>query len=182
VKILEVNYDMIQQAMEDTRRDRHDYYLDLETGAVIRISERAMRDSLASLYTSDPEDNPEEDILIDSEIDTSAEITDEVHDVLETNLLVILNGERYTRIPERDSREAFAGMRKFADSLEDRSLKESLLNALGGRNSFRKFKKLLAEHLRERKQWHAFNAKQMRSVIRAWIENLGFRPVRERKG
>lgn len=181
-KILEVNYDRIQQAMEDIKRDRHDYYLDLETGAVVRISEGALRNSLATLYTSDPDDNVDEDILVDSEIDTSAEMPDEILDALETSLSVILDSERYARIPERDSREAFAGMRKFADSVEKGPLKDSLLHALGGRNSFRKFKKLLADHQRERKKWHTFNAKQMRSVIRAWIEDLGFRPVRERKG
>lgn len=167
--------------MEDVKRDRFDYYLDLETGVTVQISEGAMRDSVSSIYSSEPDEDSEGDVLVDSEIDTDAELPDEVFDILESDMSVILDGERFVRIPERESREAFTCMRTFSESLVEGPFKASLLNALNGRNSFRKYKQLLATNPREWKRWHSFNAKKMRIVIRSWIEDLGFRPVRERK-
>jgi len=180
-KVLEVSYDLLQQAMEDVVRDRFDYYLDTGSGEVIVISQKVIHDSLAELYTSEPDENLDEDVLLDSAVNTSADLSDEMLDSLERDVSVLLDTMRYIRVPERNSSEAYECMRGFTNSLKDSDLQDDLLKALNGKYSFRKFKQVLITHPAERKRWHSFNAKQMRTIIRSWIEDLGFKPVRKRK-
>jgi hypothetical protein len=150
-------------------------------GDVVAIEEEVLDQAIRSLYRGNPDYEPEEDAEFDSEIDLDADLPDRVLDSLEDTFAVLLNPGRFLRIPERDSAEAFACMRSFAGEIEDGCLKEALIDTLDGKRAFRRFKDVLTVNPGERKRWNAFNARQMRNVIRTWLEALGIKPARKRR-
>jgi hypothetical protein len=180
MKVLEVNYDSIQKAMEDVRRPEHDYYLDLETGRIIRVPVHVMEETLDQLYADYDDDDSNEDVLFDSELDVSAELPEEAFDDLEKVISVIPGTERYLRIPERDSSEAFECMKAFAKTISNDTLGTELKNSLKGAGAFRKFKQSLMSFPKERKAWNRYNAKRMQAVIKEWLEDNGIKPIRKR--
>ncbi|GBE00315.1 hypothetical protein BMS3Abin07_02366 [bacterium BMS3Abin07] len=179
---LEVNFDRIQKAMEDVRRDSFDYYLDTITGKVISIPVNLFDDTLKHLYKEEiPDDDPYDNIEFDSELDTGAELPLDMLDELEVAISVIHETERYIRIPERDKSEAFGCMKVFAESRTGDKLKKSLLKALDGEKAFRRFKDVLIKYPEERKKWNRFNAKKIHNVIRRWLKTCKITAARKRK-
>lgn len=178
MKNLSVNFDEIQIAMEDVLRDCFEYYLDTETGKVIQVSENIIDEvrKRLSMDDNDPDEIPEDVEYI--EFDSEPEIPDWMHDEMENLFEIVLdNTDRYVRIPERDRFTAYKTMQEFIDTLNDEDLKEKLMIALDGKRAFRRFKDVLIEYPKERKKWHAFNAKKMRKEITDWLETLGIKPL-----
>ncbi len=180
MKVLDINYDSIQKAMEDVRRPKHDYYLDTDNGMIIQIPVDLMEKTLDRLYNDYDEDESNDEVLFDSELDTSAELPEEVFDDIETAISVVPETERYLRIPERDSSEAFDCMKAFTKTVSDSSLRSELIKSLKGAGAFRKFKSALINFPKERKEWNRYNAKRMRAVVKEWLEDNGIRPIRKR--
>jgi hypothetical protein len=106
MKILTVNFDEIQKAMEDVSRDTFDYFLDLETGEVTTFSEQVLNVIKSRLYISDAEEFGDEVEFV--EFDEEPDITDWMDDEIELALEILLDeDERYLRIPERQSLMAY---------------------------------------------------------------------------
>jgi hypothetical protein len=176
IKTLKVNFDDIQKAMEDVSRDTFDYYFDAETGQVISFSEEIMREITSRLYDSDFEDIREGIEYI--EFDEEPDLPDWMLDEVDLTLEVLLNREeRYVRIPERRTSDAYQSMVDFIKTVEGPMLKEELSLALNGKGAFRKFKDILINHPKERKRWHGYDAKTMKREIRAWLSSLGIKPI-----
>lgn len=177
VKLLRVDFDKIQKAMEDVVRDSFDYFLDLWTGEVIVLSEDILEKVEERLYDGDF------DVIRDDieYIEFSEEpklpywMEDEVELVL--NLILENNNGRYIRIPERRSPEAHQVMRGFLETIEKPVLREELTHALCARGAFRKFKDILRYHPKERKKWHGHNARAMKKVITEWLKSFEVEPV-----
>lgn len=180
-RILEVDFDRIQRAMEDTARDRFDYYLDRQSGDVVRVSEESLSSALSILYLSESSFDPGEDILYDSTVNLAADLPDHIEESLESAITTLLDQARYLRVPERDSGEAFECMRSFADRCESGPLRRLLADALCGGHPFRSFKSALGKFPQDRKRWHAYNAKRMRGIIREWLLVNGIHPARRRR-
>ena len=171
MKRLNVDFDEIQKAMEDVARDTFDYFLDLETGEVVSISEEIVRD-LKERLSDDLEEIADDVEYV--EFDEEPEIPDWMTDEMEIMLEILFDeGERYVRIPERETRSAFQAMDEFVKTVGDPLLKERLSVALNGKGAFRKFKDILISFPRERKRWHGFNAKTARTEILQWLKSLG---------
>lgn len=180
MKDLPVNFDRIQTAMEDVSRDSFEYYLDTETGQIIEVSENVIDEVKKRLIMDDIEEGLPEDIEY-IEFDSEPEIPDWMLDEIEVLCEVILDDkDRYVRIPERDSHSAYSTMHEFINTLNDENLKERLRSALSGKGAFRRFKDVLLEYPKERKKWHAFNAKAMRKEITQWLKTLGIMPVQSK--
>ncbi|NOY38837.1 MAG: hypothetical protein GXO95_00945 [Nitrospirae bacterium] len=164
-----VNYDEIQKAMEDIKRDRFDYFLDLETFRVVVLSVAALNEALMTLYGKTSPDY-EKDVVFDSEVNLDAELPDSSEEALDIALSILMDEERYLRIPERSAEEAFNVMKSFMDTVADPELRDSLRSALDGAGSFRRFKAALLSDRKERKRWHGYNAKAMKRVIAGWLK------------
>ncbi len=162
-----VPYNRIQQAMEDVRRDRYDYFYDRVSGEVIRISVELMSRTLRILYRTPPEEY-EKGVEFDSDVRMNITLPDGYDDAIEQSIQVLLDDRRYIRIPERDSDEAFDVMRGFIDTVEEGPLRELLENALDGAGSFGRFKAVLLRDKKVRKHWHGYNAKAMIRVVDRW--------------
>jgi hypothetical protein len=176
MKILKVNIDEIQKAMEDVVRDSFDYFLDLETGEVMSFSEEILRDVKLRLYADDSEEIGDEIEYI--EFDEVPEIPDWMEDEVELALEILFDTqERYPRIPERRSAAAYQSMAGFIETVEDPLLKEELSAALNGKGAFRKFKDILRARPRERKIWHGYNAKAMKKEIVEWLGSIRIEPL-----
>ena len=168
---MNIDFDDIQKAMEDTARDAFDYFLDTQTGQIIILSEDIInkaQEILAESYDDDIGDYE------DVEVEEVPLIPEWMEDEIELALdIFIYEKERYARVPERNPRYGYDTMRAFADTLVDESLRETLLEVLEGKNAFRRFKDSLAPYPKERKLWYGFNAKASRDEIRAWLRSIG---------
>ncbi|NWF52133.1 MAG: hypothetical protein HXY47_03535 [Nitrospirae bacterium] len=185
VKKLIIDYDEIQKAMEDITRDSFDYFLDLRTGGVIALSEDILSEVRERITDGDFEDLGDDIEYI--EFAEEPDLPYWMEDEIELALEVLLNERsRYVQIPERDSEEAYNIMNEFIKTIGDPVLKEELTVALSGKGAFRKFKNVLLEYPKERKKWHAFNAKAMKNTITEWLVSLGIKPeqicLKKKKG
>ena len=168
---MNIDFDEIQKAMEDTDRDAFDYFLDTETGEIIILSEDIInkaQEILAESYDDDIGDY--EDVEVEEVPVIPEWMEDEIELALE---IFIYEKERYTRIPERNPRYGYDTMKAFAETVEDEPLREILLELLDGKNAFRRFKDSLAPYPKERKLWYGFNAKASRNEISAWLRSIG---------
>jgi len=175
MRALKINFDEMQKAMEDVVRDTFDYYLDLETGEVAAFSEEILGEARSRLYDSDFDEIDDDTEYV--EFDEEPELPEWMLDEIELALEILLDEERFIRIPERSSAMAFEAMAEFGDLVEDPSLKEELHAALDGKGAFRKFKDTLIDYPKERKRWHGYNAKAMKNEITEWLASTGIEPA-----
>jgi hypothetical protein len=176
LKKLRIDFDEIQKAMEDITRDSFDYFLDLDTGEVIALSEDILCEVRERLSEGDFDEIGDDIECIEfaDEPDVPYWMEDEVELALE----VLLNeGSGYVPIPERNSLEAYHIMNEFLETVQDPFLKKELTSALNGKGVFRKFKNVLLEYPKERKRWHSYNAKAIKNIIKEWLKTLGIEPV-----
>jgi len=171
MRTLKINFDEVQKAMEDVVRDTFDYYLDLETGEVAAFAEEILAEARSRLYDSDFDEIDDDTEYV--EFDEEPELPEWMLDEIELALEILLDEERFIRIPERSSVAAFESMAEFADSVQDPFLKEKLHSALDGKGAFRNFKDTLIEYPKERKRWHGYNAKTIKKEITEWLASVG---------
>jgi hypothetical protein len=176
MRVLTIDFDEIQRAMEDVSRDSFDYYLDTESGKVVVVSENIMKEVQSMLLDESDYDEIPEDVEY-IEFEKEPEIPEWMLDELEVYFEVILDDKgRFARIPERDRNVAYKTMYEFMEKVNNDELKEKLKIALSGKGAFRRFKDVLIEYPKERKRWHGFNAIRMRKEITEWLETLGIKP------
>ena len=176
LKLLTIDFDKIQKAMEDVVRDSFDYFLDLNTGEVIALSEDVLDEVELRLYEGDFDEigDSVEYIEFCEEPTLPLWMEDEVELILD--VILDRNG-RYVRIPERCSSEAHKVMSEFLENVEDPAIKKVLGHALSGKGAFRRFKDAIISYPKERKRWHGFNARLMKKAITEWLRSLEVEPV-----
>lgn len=178
----DIDFDEIQKAMEDTVRDAFDYFLDLETGAVIILSHDIIARATSLLDGHFEDDLAGFDAV---EFDQDVDLPDWMEDEIELSLnIFIYEKERFRRIPERSPARVFAAMTEFAEETEDDQLRNKLRLILDGKGSFRRFKDALEPYPTVKKFWYAFNAKKARLEIGEWLDGSLSHPgaSREEKG
>ena len=161
---LQVDFAALGAALEDQTREFLDYYFDTHTG--------------------DVEEVPPE-LLDEIEFPGSSEFADvetwgeELLDIART--IVEESGPsvsgRYEWVPQRESREAYQTMVRFAESVESEELRRLLDVALNGRGAFRRFKDVLYDFPDERERWFAFNNAELREYATDWLRTLGIEAV-----
>ena len=176
MKLLKIDFDKIQKAMEDVVRNSFDYFLDLNTGEVIALSEDILDAVEVRLYEGDFDEIGDgiEYIEFSEEPTLPFWMEDEIEIVLD--VILDKNG-RYVRIPERYSSEAHRVMSAYLENVEDPVLKRALSYALNGKGAFKRFKDALINYPKERKRWHGYNARAMEKVIIEWLESLEVEPA-----
>ena len=168
MKLLKIDFNEIQKAMEDVSRDAFDYFLDLETGSVVTISVDALEGAKSSLYKGDE--------LIDESSLEAYDMPEWMEDEVELSIKIFSEKGRYVRIPERESEKAYILMKKFTEGVEELHPHDELSNALNSHNAFSRFKKTLADYPEYRERWFALNAGAMKKTITEWLESIGIKP------
>lgn len=175
MKRLEINLSELAYAMEDAL-GLNDYYLDLETGKIVMISDET-RWELEQLYEENY--NPE-----------AAEAFDLAEVLRQTNMhewqqQALLEADRvereylsrYLSIPQATSHEGYGDMEDFIVTVPDMQLQSQLWDAIRGRGAFRRFKDVLADHPRERERWFEFKDELMQQRVVDWLNSAGIEPV-----
>jgi hypothetical protein len=171
---LNIDFDEVQKAMEDTVRDAFDYFLDVETGEVLILSEDILNRARLLLSRDFDEDMEDfEEVVFDREIDIPSWMEDEI----ELALDIFMGGDHYVRVPERAARNVYAAMNEFINQLEDARLGKELRQMLSGEGTFRRFKNALEPYPKLRKYWYGYNAKIARKEIMEWLRSLSIEPV-----
>ena len=156
MKKLAVDIAEIAELM-DTTFDENECYLDLQTGKTVVIPSELLR-----------EEDDEDDPLV---------VPDWEKDLLPVVEEIEAGSERYTPIPEPDSREAYDDMARFASTVTDPKLREHLGIALDGKGAFRRFKSVLHNNPDELQRWYAFKDAAMGERVRDWLRELDVEPA-----
>ncbi|KAB2902700.1 MAG: hypothetical protein F9K27_15820 [Anaerolineae bacterium] len=137
-------------------------YLDLETGAIVQVSDEAF-----SALENLPVDDDDLEAALQHVEDWQQEILREAIPIQEGL------GTRYLKIPEVDSFEDYRDMADFIATIEDAHRRELLELAIRGKGAFRRFKDALHNYPNERERWFAFKEEQMRRRAMRWLEAKG---------
>ncbi len=160
--------------MEDTVRDAFDYFLDLETGELLILSEDILNKARSLLLRDFDEDMEDfEEVIFDREIEIPAWMEDEIELALE----IFLGGDRYVRVPERVPGDAYAAMNEFIAQVDDAQLGNEIQQILTGKGTFRRFKNALEPYPKLRKLWYGYNARIARREIMEWLRSLSIEPI-----
>ena len=129
------------------------FFLDLETGKVVMVTEEAAG------YLDEPPDEELPDWM--------------QHDVEIARQVEEGYGTRYTSIPEADSHEGYRDMERFISTVRNPRLRDRLWRAIAGRGAFRHYKDVLADHPAERERWFAFSDRKNQERMVEWLASEG---------
>ncbi len=147
------------------------YYLDLETGAVISISDEERR-TLESIYESYYDEQSES-------VDWESALEKEHVPDWQRELLINADrveagfGNRFISIPAEGSHEGYRDMEAFIATVHNRRLQERLERAISGRGAFRYFKDVLLDYPVERERWFQIKRERLQQRILDWLEAYG---------
>lgn len=154
---LKINWSELDIAFQSSMSDMAHYYLDLETGDVVMVT-----DEIAG-YLEEPPDFelPE---WMQKDIEKARQVEEGY-------------GTRYISIPQADSHEDYRDMERFISTVRNDRLRDRLWRAIQGRGAFRYFKDVLAEYPAERERWFAFKDHCVYERISRWLESQGIEPT-----
>jgi hypothetical protein len=154
----EVKLDTITEALE-MAEDSISSYLDVETGAVLTITEEEFE--LAEEQELEDEDLP----------DWQRETVTLARSIQEQE------GKRYLALPGKFDIHEWAIMDRFSATLEDMQVRNDFRNGIHGAGAFRMFKHLLTEY-NLWDAWNEFKQAELRQIAIDWCEEHGI-PFRQ---
>jgi Uncharacterised protein family (UPF0158) len=174
---LSITFDDLEMAFDDASGAAR-YYLDLETGQVLMITDE-IRDELEAIYRGFDDERAAEDDAFAAALeqhnlpDWMREMVAEAHQVEQGY------GTRYIAVPTADAHEGYRAMEDFIDTVANQRLQAQLAQAIQGRGAFRRFKDTLLGYPGERERWFAFSRARMRERALAWLEDEGITAILE---
>jgi len=179
MKKIEIDLADLMIAFESASYEMH-YYLDLETGKVLWISDEIDRELETIFHEAEQatDAGPGEELDLVAAIEASDLSDWEQEAVLEAYQVERGFGSRYISVPEADSREGYRDMQDFIATVRDERLQDLLWMAIRGRGAFRRFKDVLAEHPRERERWFEFKDQRLQERVLEWLEYEDIEPIR----
>jgi hypothetical protein len=151
------------------------YYLDLETGEVISVSdeERGLLERIYESYYDDQSGIVDWEHAFENEYvpDWQREPLKDV-DRVEAGI-----GDRFISIPPEGSHEGYRDMEAFIATVRSRRLQERLERVISGRGAFRYFKDVLLDYPAERERWFLFKRERLHDRILDWLETHEIIPL-----
>ena len=159
----------------DSGSEMISYYLDLETGEVISVSD-GERGLLERIYESYYDEQTE---TVDWENSFTKEgVPDWQRERLhEADRVEAGFGDRFIAIPAEGSHEGYRDMESFIPTVHNRRVQERLKRAISGRGAFRYFKDVLRDYPTERERWFQFKRERLHQRILDWLEAHGIIPL-----
>ncbi|MBL7162266.1 MAG: hypothetical protein ISS57_06645 [Anaerolineales bacterium] len=149
------------------------YYLGLETGEILLVTDEA-HSTLESIYEElDPQDDVE---LAIRKSDVAEWMIDSL---LAAHQIEQGYRTRFIPIPRADSHEGYRDMEDFIETVQSEHLQEVLWTAIQGRGAFRRFKDVLLNYPEERKRWFEFSNARSRESAFDWLESLEIESIEE---
>lgn len=157
------------------------YYLNLETGEVVLVTDEA-QEELNALHE---ELLAAGDELLAGFTEALAErdLPEWMHEaVAQENDVDAGFGTRYIAVPHAESVDGYQDMEEFISTVQDARLQYRLEAAIRGRGALRRFKDVLLDLPRERDAWFAFQASRVRQRVLEWLEDDGIEPQSRGRG
>lgn len=151
------------------------YYLDLETGEVISVSdeESGLLESIYESYYDVQSQTVDWENAFEKE-----HVPDWQRELLQNADRVKAGfGDRFIAIPSEGSPEGYRDMEAFIATVRNRRLQERLEIAISGRGAFRYFKDVLLDYPAERERWFQFKRERQYLRILDWLEAHGIAPL-----
>ena len=133
------------------------FYLDLETGDVVMVTDEIAR------YLEAPPDYELPDWMYEA--------------IKEARQVEEGYGTRYTDIPQADTHEDYRDMERFIGTVRNSHLQDRLWRAIEGRGAFRRFKDVLLDYPAERERWFAFKDRCVYERMMEWLESEDIEPT-----
>ncbi|MCP4544561.1 MAG: hypothetical protein GY832_46220 [Chloroflexi bacterium] len=153
---IEINWMELDTAFQSGSWEMR-YYLDLETGDVVMVTDEIAR------YLEDPPD---------------WELSDWMKQAIEDVRQVEAGSDtRYIQIPQADTHEDYCDMERFISTVRDSDLRDRLWRAIKGRSAFRYFKDVLTEWPLERERWFSFKDRCIYERVSSWLESENIEPT-----
>lgn len=152
----------------DSSGEMTNYYLDIETGDVLSITDEDNRllEQLSERYydeetrTMDWEKAFQEETIPEWQSDMLPKA-----DQIEAGF-----GSRFIAIPSAEPGEGYRDMEAFISTVRNPHLQERLDRATSGRGAFRYFKDVLLKYPKERERWFQFKQDRLQQRILDWLE------------
>ena len=175
---LKVDLSELEAAFDDTSGERS-YYLDLETGEIVMVTDEG-RQELERIYEEAvPEETTDEEVDITPNLDRLSLPEWEKEALREANQVEEGFGTRYVSVPRGESSEAYGDMEEFIITVTNERLQARLRQATDGTRPFRRFKDVLAHYPIERDRWFRFKDNRVRERVLEWLEGEGIELVDE---
>jgi len=171
---LQIDLSELEMAF-DSGSEMISYYLDIETGQVITVSneEHGLLESICQSYNDEPTQTVDWEAAFKEE-----DVPDWQRERLQDADRVEAGfGSRFIDILSEGSHEGYRDMEAFIATLRDRRLQERLERAISGRGAFRYFKDVLLDYPAERERWFQFKQDRLRQRILEWLETQGITPA-----
>jgi hypothetical protein len=170
---IKVDMDALELAFDD-RSVETSYYLDLETGEVVAVTEEISLE-LEAIYDGMPEEADEESF---EEALRDRGLPDWTKDELrEADRVETGNGERFISVPKTESSEAYGDMDDFIATVKDNRLQGWLEGAIDSRGAFRWRKDVVARLPGEQERQFRFQTDRLRERILESLEEEGIAAV-----
>jgi len=147
------------------------YYLDIETGEVISVSdeERGLLESIYESYYDEQSETVDWVNAFEKE-----HVPDWQRELLiNADRVEVGFGDRFISIPAEGSHEGYRDMEAFIATMHNRRLQERLERAISGRGAFRYFKDVLLDYPVERERWFQIKRERLQQRILDWLEAYG---------
>lgn len=175
MKKLEINLSELASAMDDASM-LIDYYLDLETGEVVMLTNET-RSDLEQIYEENFDPEAAEEFDLAELLRQSNMPAWQQQMLLEADGVEQEYGSRYIGVPQAASHEGYSDMEDFIFTVQDPRVQAQLWQAIRGRGAFRRFKDVLAYYPRERERWFEFKDELMQQRVVGWLNSEGIEPV-----
>jgi len=175
---LKVDLSGLVAAFDDTSWE-WGYYLDLETGETVMVTDET-RQQLERIYDeAAPEETADEEVDITLILNQLLLPEWEKDALREANQVEVGFGTRYISVPRAEPSEAYRDMEEFITTVRNQRLQERLWQAISGRHPFRQFKDVLADNPTEGERWFRFKDSRVRERVLEWLEEEGIEPIGE---
>ena len=151
------------------------FYLDIETGEVISISEEE-RGLLERIYATSYDEQTRK-------VDWATAFQEEHipdwqrEQLLDADRIESGLGSRFIAIPSEGSHVGYRDMEAFIVTVHNPRLQEQLERAISGRGAFRYFKDVLLDYPAERERWFQFKRERLHQRMFDWLESQGIIPL-----
>jgi Uncharacterised protein family (UPF0158) len=152
----------------DSSGEMTNYYLDIETGDVLSITDednRLLEQRSENYYDEETRAMDWEKAFQEKTIPEWQRDMLLKADQIEANF-----SSRYIAIPSAEAGEGYRDMEAFIPTVCNPHLQERLDRAISGRGAFRYFKDVLLEYPKEREHWFHFKQERLQQRILDWLE------------
>jgi len=162
---LKVNIGELMIALDNNSWEMN-YYLDLETGEVVSVSEETSS-ALQGILEQAGAETP----LNGEKLVRQSNLQDWQQEEALLAWKIESNFSHYLPIEPDNPYEDYSDMEDFIFTVKDEHLRELLWVAIDGKGAFRRFKNTLLRYPQERERWFSFKDNLIRQRAAEWLAN-----------